>query len=56
MHSGTVKYSGPVEGLGAGIFFGVELSEPSDEANSGEFLGQKYFECSPNRGLFIKFN
>jgi len=48
---GVVKYIGPLQGSEA-EFFGIKLGEGSGECN-GSFRGVKYFECPPNKGLFI---
>jgi WD40 repeat protein/Zn-finger nucleic acid-binding protein len=48
---GVVKYVGPLQGS-TQEFFGIKLGEGTGECN-GSFRGVKYFECPPNKGLFI---
>ena len=50
----TVKYIGPVEYLGAGIFIGLEMIDKEGECD-GSFAGRQYFNCLPRKGVFVKF-
>lgn len=35
------------------MWVGIELDDDSGK-NNGSLKGIKYFECEPNRGLFVK--
>ncbi|KAJ7074091.1 hypothetical protein C8F01DRAFT_8067 [Mycena amicta] len=53
-HTGTVKYSGPVDGT-AGLWLGVEWDDPSRGKHDGVKDGRRYFTCRiPNAGSFIR--
>ena len=49
---GIVKYSGPLHFI-EGEWLGLELPDASGK-NDGEVMGQRYFTCKPNHGVFIK--
>lgn len=48
----TVRFIGPVHFVD-GDWVGVELEDESGK-NDGEVRGQRYFDCAPNRGMFVK--
>lgn len=51
---GTVQYIGDVPEIpGVGAWVGVALDEPTGK-NDGSAKGQKYFECQPNFGVFVR--
>lgn len=49
---GTIRYIGSIH-VAEGEFIGVEL-ETEDGKNDGEVKGERYFECAPNHGLFMR--
>lgn len=53
--SGTVHYYGPIN-YKAGEWVGLVLDENCCQGgrNDGSVDGTRYFQCAPNRGLFIK--
>ncbi|KAH9471643.1 hypothetical protein MJO28_017625 [Puccinia striiformis f. sp. tritici] len=51
---GTLKFIGPVKfNQKHPYWIGVELDEPRGK-NNGSVDGHPYFECPPNRGIFIQ--
>lgn len=53
----VVRYKGPINKFGSGIYFGLELSECFRECDTdGVVSGQRYFTCQPGRGLFVTVN
>ncbi|CAO2650973.1 Nn.00g092700.m01.CDS01 [Neocucurbitaria sp. VM-36] len=50
---GLVKYVGLLPGVSTGTFLGIELSTPTGK-NDGSVRGERYFECPPEHGLFIR--
>lgn len=50
---GVVRYIGPVEFAGPGIWLGVELRNPLGK-NDGSINGVRYFQCKPNYGLLVR--
>lgn len=44
----TVKYIGTVKGT-TGSWLGVEWDDPTRGKHSGEFKGEQYFACKPNK-------
>ncbi|VDK65738.1 unnamed protein product, partial [Onchocerca ochengi] len=55
---GVVEFYGETEfaeGTWVGTWVGVNLNEPNGE-HDGKVKGMRYFECEPNRGIFLKAN
>ncbi|KAF2206954.1 hypothetical protein CERZMDRAFT_63085, partial [Cercospora zeae-maydis SCOH1-5] len=52
---GTVQFVGQVPDIpgGIGAWVGIELDEPTGK-NDGSVKGQRYFQCQPNFGLFVR--
>lgn len=50
--SGTVRYIGAVD-FAAGEFVGIELPDETGK-NDGTYDGRFYFECLPQRGIFVR--
>jgi Leucine-rich repeat (LRR) protein len=51
----TVRYIGPVAGQDAKkTWIGVEWDEANRGKNDGTTGGERYFECAPNQGSFLK--
>ncbi|XP_065678561.1 dynactin subunit 1 [Hydra vulgaris] len=49
---GTICYVG-MTAFAAGKWVGVALDEPNGK-NDGSVQGKKYFDCSPNHGIFVR--
>ncbi|KAF2749179.1 hypothetical protein M011DRAFT_485222 [Sporormia fimetaria CBS 119925] len=47
-----VRYSGDIH-VSSGQFYGVELPDATGK-NDGSVQGQRYFECPPGHGLFVR--
>lgn len=50
--NGTVRYVGQTH-FAAGDWVGVELEDDSGK-NDGAVQGERYFDCSPGRGMFVR--
>eukprot|EP00887_Chlorella_sp_A99_P007607 scaffold20.g7607.t1 len=50
---GAVRYVGHCEGLPKGWWVGVQYDEPVGK-NDGSIKGQRYFECPPGYGGFVR--
>ena len=51
----TVRYVGAVAGQGAKkVWYGVEWDEDGRGKNDGATGGERYFECAPGKGSFLK--
>ncbi|PPJ53174.1 hypothetical protein CBER1_11725 [Cercospora berteroae] len=52
---GTVQFVGHVPEIpgGIGAWIGIQLDEPTGK-NDGSVKGQRYFECQPNGGVFVR--
>ena len=48
----TIRFVGNTH-FAAGDWVGVELGDASGK-NDGAVQGQRYFECPPNRGMFVR--
>ncbi|KAJ1966411.1 hypothetical protein GGI12_000121, partial [Dipsacomyces acuminosporus] len=51
-HRGIVRFSGTTE-FAPGRWFGIELEVPEGK-NDGSVQGKRYFECTPNHGVFVR--
>ncbi|CAE7024003.1 hypothetical protein CFE70_003391 [Pyrenophora teres f. teres 0-1] len=49
---GVVRYVGPIH-VSEGTFVGIELPTPTGK-NDGSVRGERYFNCPPGHGLFIR--
>ncbi|KAJ4330151.1 hypothetical protein N0V87_010246 [Didymella glomerata] len=50
--TGIVKYVGPIH-VAEGAWLGIDLQEPTGK-NDGSVRGERYFDCPPQHGLFVK--
>ena len=50
---GTVRFIGPTEFGGAGVWVGIEYDEPMGK-NDGSVQGKQYFTCAPKFGVFVR--
>ncbi|KAJ4339424.1 hypothetical protein N0V95_007778 [Ascochyta clinopodiicola] len=50
--TGLVKYVGPIH-VADGAWLGIDLQEPTGK-NDGSIRDERYFECPPQHGLFVK--
>ncbi|KAF2077840.1 hypothetical protein CYY_000885 [Polysphondylium violaceum] len=51
---GMVKYVGMTK-FAAGRWVGIELDKPAGK-NDGTVQGERYFDCKPSHGIFVKTN
>ncbi|KAJ4989311.1 CAP-Gly domain-containing protein [Stagonosporopsis vannaccii] len=50
--TGIVKYVGQIH-VADGAWLGIDLQEPTGK-NDGSVRGERYFDCPPQHGLFVK--
>ncbi|KAF9698589.1 hypothetical protein EKO04_003712 [Ascochyta lentis] len=50
--TGIVKYVGSIH-VAEGAWLGIDLQEPTGK-NDGSVRGERYFDCPPQHGLFVK--
>ncbi|KAF1925394.1 uncharacterized protein M421DRAFT_423721 [Didymella exigua CBS 183.55] len=50
--TGIVKYVGLIH-VAEGAWLGIDLQEPTGK-NDGSVRGERYFDCPPHHGLFVK--
>ncbi|KAF2629800.1 hypothetical protein BU25DRAFT_438738 [Macroventuria anomochaeta] len=50
--TGIVRYVGPIH-VAEGTWLGIDLQEPTGK-NDGSVRGERYFDCPPQHGLFVK--
>ncbi|XP_050554857.1 kinesin-like protein KIF13A isoform X11 [Spodoptera frugiperda] len=50
--TGVIAYAGPTHFAG-GTWIGIELDAPTGK-NDGSVGGQRYFECRPRHGIFVR--
>ena len=50
---GVLRYAGEIPELGAGIWYGVELTDGSVGQTDGAVKGKRYFQCDDKRALFV---
>ncbi|XP_066579035.1 ubiquitin carboxyl-terminal hydrolase CYLD [Amia ocellicauda] len=50
---GVIRWLGEIRGI-ADRVAGLELDEELAAGTDGSYLGQRYFYCPPNKGLFVK--
>jgi len=50
---GEVRYIGKVPAAAPGWWVGVQYDEPVGK-NNGSIMGQRYFECAPKHGGFLR--
>merc|ERR1719424_2140196 len=50
--AGTIRFTGPAE-FAPGDWIGIELAEDLGK-NDGAVEGKRYFQCSQNRGIFVR--
>ena len=56
LRRGTIAYIGAISGLPGpqgSPWIGVTLDEPQGK-NDGSIGDERYFECAPNRGVFVR--
>ena len=49
---GVVRFIGTTH-FSSGLWMGIELDDESGK-NDGTVAGQRYFDCSPGRGIFVR--
>ncbi|KAF1851912.1 uncharacterized protein K460DRAFT_362679 [Cucurbitaria berberidis CBS 394.84] len=52
LEQGIVKYIGPIH-VAEGVWLGIELPTPTGK-NDGSVRGERYFDCPPAHGLFVR--
>ncbi|XP_076818225.1 ubiquitin carboxyl-terminal hydrolase CYLD-like [Clavelina lepadiformis] len=51
---GVIKWIGYIREMGNDLIAGVELESPIAGFSNGVLNGQNYFDCIPDRGVFVK--
>ncbi|XP_066517926.1 ubiquitin carboxyl-terminal hydrolase CYLD [Hoplias malabaricus] len=50
---GVIRWLGQIPGITEPVA-GIELDQELSAATDGSYLGERYFRCPPNKGLFVK--
>ncbi|XP_072314901.1 ubiquitin carboxyl-terminal hydrolase CYLD [Eucyclogobius newberryi] len=50
---GVIRWIGRIEGIQETVA-GIELEQEVSAGTDGSYLGERYFHCAPNKGLFVK--
>ncbi|KAM9833034.1 ubiquitin carboxyl-terminal hydrolase CYLD isoform 1-T1 [Syngnathus typhle] len=50
---GVIRWIGRIEGVYE-VVAGIELEQEVSAGSDGTYLGERYFRCPPNKGLFVK--
>lgn len=50
---GVIRWIGRISGISEQVA-GIELEQELSAGTDGSYLGERYFHCPPNKGLFVK--
>uniref|UniRef100_A0A8C6WE47 ubiquitinyl hydrolase 1 n=1 Tax=Neogobius melanostomus TaxID=47308 RepID=A0A8C6WE47_9GOBI len=50
---GVIRWIGRISGVQEAVV-GIELEQELSAGTDGSYLGERYFHCPPNKGLFVK--